>query len=214
MMSALLSSAGIDEMLAARIRREREARSWTLVDLATRSGVSRAMISKIERGEASPTAALLGRLSAAFELTLSQIFSPPEGQPESRIARAHEQTLWQDPETGFLRRPVSPSGPGPLELTWGELPPGAEIAYPAASLAFIADQQVVVIGGDLSIALGQTVYTLSTGDCLRFGPPESVIFRNPGAARCRYLVALVRKSLTVDPDLKNSACSGRNQSPE
>jgi transcriptional regulator with XRE-family HTH domain len=213
-MSTVLSPAAIDEMLATRLRREREARSWTLVDLAARSGVSRAMISKVERGEASPTAALLGRLSAAFELTLSQLFAPPEARPESRIARAHEQTLWQDPETGFLRRSVSPPGAGSLELVWGELPPNAEIAYPAASLAFIADQQVVVIAGDLSIVLGHEVHALSSGDCLRFGSPEDVIFRNPGAARCRYLVAVVRKSAGVDSGSKNSAWSTQNQSLE
>jgi transcriptional regulator with XRE-family HTH domain len=210
----VLPSANIDQMLAARLRREREARSWTLVDLAARSGVSRAMISKIERGEASPTAALLGRLSAAFELTMSQMFMAPEAERENRVARAHEQTLWRDPETGFLRRSLSPPGPGPLEVVWGELPPGARIAYPAASLTFIADQQIVVIGGELSIVFGHTVHTLSAGDCLRFGPPEDVEFRNPGAARCLYLVALVRKSATVDSGPEESACSGQNQLPE
>ena len=91
----MLSPPDIDVMLAKRLRREREARAWTLVDLAARSGVSRAMISKIERGEASPTAALLGRLSAAFELTLSQLFAQPEdqpiGRPESQIARMEER---------------------------------------------------------------------------------------------------------------------------
>ena len=50
----------------------------------------------------------------------------------------------------------------------------------------IADQQVVVIAGDLSIVLGHEVHALSSGDCLRFGSPEDVIFRNPGAARARH----------------------------
>src|ERR1700691_1864793 len=111
-MSTMLSPADIDAVLASRLRREREARAWTLVDLAARSGVSRAMISKIERGEASPTAALLGRLSAAFELTLSHLFAPaadqalhnqPGTHPESGIARVEEQPVWRDPETGFVR---------------------------------------------------------------------------------------------------------------
>jgi transcriptional regulator with XRE-family HTH domain len=45
--------------IANRIRVEREQRSWSLADLSERSGVSRAMISKIERNEASPTATVL-----------------------------------------------------------------------------------------------------------------------------------------------------------
>jgi transcriptional regulator with XRE-family HTH domain len=197
----MVSPADVDVVLASRLRREREIRAWTLVDLAARSGVSRAMISKIERGEASPTAALLGRLSAAFELTLSQLFAPPDDQPtdrqsaphsESGIARVEEQLVWRDPETGFLRRSLSPPGPGLLELVWGELPPETEIGYPAASLAFIAEQQLVVIGGELSIVLGLAVHALGPGDCLRFGRAEAVTFRNSGAARCRYVIAVLR----------------------
>src|SRR5579862_2399320 len=96
-----------DGILAERLRHERETRHWTLADLAARSGVSRAMVSKIERGEASPTAALLGRLSAAFGLTLSQLFARMEEPPDpdaGRVARAAGQLAWRDPETGFLRR--------------------------------------------------------------------------------------------------------------
>ena len=54
------------EGLARRLRLEREARGWSLAELAARSGVSKAMISKIERDEVSPTAALLGRTSGAI----------------------------------------------------------------------------------------------------------------------------------------------------
>jgi transcriptional regulator with XRE-family HTH domain len=178
--------------LAGNLRTERESRGWTLAELSARSGVSRAMLSKIERCEASPTAALLGRLSAAFGLTMSQLFAQIENQPSGQVARVDQQPVWRDPATGFLRRSLSPPGPVPLELVWGEMPPGAEIAYPAASLAFIADQQLVVISGELTIVLGATRYPLAAGDCLRFGAPKDVTFRNDGAARCRYVVALLR----------------------
>jgi transcriptional regulator with XRE-family HTH domain len=188
-MSTILTT---ETALANRLRVERESRGWTLADLAARSGVSRAMISKIEHNEASPTAALLGRLSAAFGLTMSQLFARMEAQPGGQIARAAEQPAWQDPETGFRRRSLSPPGPGPLELVWGELPPGAEISYPAASLTFIADQQLVVVTGELSIIQDGTVHLLGAGDCLRFGPPRDVTYHNPGAARCRYVVAVLR----------------------
>src|SRR5437764_1451541 len=143
-MSTILYPADSEKILAEKLRQEREARGWTLAELAERAGVSRAMISKIERNEASPTAALLGRLSAAFGLTMSQLFARMEeaGDPDAGlVSRADQQMMWRDPETGFLRRSLSPPGPAPLELVWGELPPGARIAYPAASLSFIADEQ-------------------------------------------------------------------------
>ncbi len=182
----------IEATLASNLGREREVRGWTLAELAARSGVSRAMLSKIERCEASPTAALLGRLSAAFGLTMSQLFARIEGQSAGQLTRADQQPVWRDPATGFVRRSLSPPGPVPLELVWGELPPAAEISYPAASLAFIADQQLVVVSGGLTIVLGATSHVLAPGDCLRFGPPQDVTFRNPGAARCRYVIALLR----------------------
>lgn len=179
-----------DTALSQRLRLEREARDWSLADLAARSGVSRAMISRIERGEASPTAALLGRLSAAFGLTLSQLFARAEGG--GQLARVAAQPAWRDPETGFRRRSLSPPDPAGLELVWGELPPGAEIAYPAAALVFTATHQVVLLEGSLEIRLGETAHRLAPGDCLHFGPPAATVYRNPGDTTACYIVALVR----------------------
>ena len=185
-----------ESRLAARLRDERESRGWSLVDLAKRSGVSRAMISKIERREASPTAALLGRLAAAFSLTLSQLFAQIEDTRQGQSTRASQQPVWRDPETGFLRRSLSPPGTEPLELVWGELPPGAEIAYTAAAYDVITDQQVLIIAGALTLRQreygAETVHELSAGDCFRFGPPRDTTFQNAGAARCLYVVAVLR----------------------
>jgi transcriptional regulator with XRE-family HTH domain len=195
-MSTILSAPDIEATLAKNLREQRESRGWTLAELAARSGVSRAMLSKIERREASPTAALLGRLTAALGMTLSRLFEQMEDQPAGQIMRAAEQPLWRDPETGFTRRALTPPHSGalpatPLEMVWGELPPGAEIAYPGI-FPFIADQQLVVISGQLAIRQAGVGYLLEAGDCLRFGSPTDVLFRNPGAARCRYVIAILR----------------------
>ena len=79
----------IDEItlkIAARVRGERTARRWSLDDLAERASVSKAMISKIERAEASPTAALLGRLSGAYGITLSNLLAEAEAPRTARAA--------------------------------------------------------------------------------------------------------------------------------
>jgi len=95
----------LEHSLAARLRTEREARGWTLSDLASRSGVSRAMISKVERADASPTAMLLGRLSGAFGLTLSTLLARAEEEASGagRLVRVGQQTVWRDPATGYGR---------------------------------------------------------------------------------------------------------------
>lgn len=184
----------LEHGLAARLRAEREQRGWSLSDLATRSGVSRAMISKVERAEASPTAVLLGRLSGAFGLTVSTLLARAEGDASGagRIMRAGAQPLWRDPATGYLRRMVTPPGAEP-ELVHVELPPKAHVAYPAAAYAHLRGQCVWVLGGVVLFREGAIEHHLTAGDCLALGPPLDCEFHNPSETTpCTYLVALTR----------------------
>ncbi len=179
------------DAIARLIRREREARGWSLEELASAAAVSRSMISKVERGEASPTAALLGRLSGALGLTLSQFFQRVEAAGE-RIARAADQHRWRDPESGYLRRQITPAASRDLELVEVVLPAGAEVAFPAASYHFIR-QVIWVIEGRLAFREGEVLHDLGPGDCLSLGEPVDCAFLNPSAEPCRYLVALARR---------------------
>lgn len=183
-------------LLAARIRREREARGWSVAALAAASGVSRAMISKVERAEASPTATLLGRLSGAFGLTVSTLLSRAEGDDVgAHLSRVAEQGVWTDPETGYLRRALSPPGADP-ELVLVELPPSAEVSYPPSSYAFLRGQSVWVLSGRLIVREGSEDLALETGDLLAFdlSSPRDCAFRNPSTTHpVRYLVALARR---------------------
>lgn len=185
----------LEARIAARIRAEREGRDWSLDELAERSGVSRAMISKVERHESSPTAALLGRLSAAFGLTLSQMLARAEhGQGGLAVQRRRDQQAWRDPETDFERRSLTPpEAATPLELVWAELPPGESITYPAGAFAMIEDQQIVVLSGKLRFSQGAQAHQLGPGDCCRLGPPADCRFENPGSTPCRYIVAVLRR---------------------
>ncbi|MCX2622676.1 helix-turn-helix domain-containing protein, partial [Klebsiella pneumoniae] len=76
----------LNQRISARIRIERESRGWSLNDLAERAGASRAMIHKIERGESSPTASMLGRLSGAFGISMSTLIARAEMQ-EGKLLR-------------------------------------------------------------------------------------------------------------------------------
>ena len=176
-------------LLAQRIRLERDLRNWSLADLAERSGVSKAMISKIEREEVSPTAAILGRLAAAFEMTLAALLLKAEGIP--RLSRAGVQKTWRDPATGYVRKQVFSRPDHPLELVEVELPPGQKVSFPAWSYVHIR-QIVWVRKGQLVITEGETRNELNPGDCLGFGPPSAVSFINEGRGPCSYVVALAR----------------------
>lgn len=177
--------------ISNRVRIERESRNWSLADLAERSGVSKAMISKIERGEASPTATLLGRLSGAFGLQLSMLMALAE-QAGERLSREADQPVWQDPETGYVRRAVSPRNGGMLELLEVTLPPSVRVSYPPSAFAF-QHQQIWVRQGTLTFKEGELTHRLVVGDCLQLGLPAPCTFINSGTEPCIYVIALVRR---------------------
>lgn len=176
--------------LAARIRLEREGRGWSLADLAARSGVGKATISKIERGDASPTAGILVRLAAAFDLTLASLLVRAEGGAD-RLIRVSDQATWRDPDTGYLRRQVFIRPDHPLEIVEVTMPPGKSAVLPAASYAFIR-QVVWLIAGELVVIDPDGRHLLAAGDCLGFGPPADVTISNESDAPARYVVALAR----------------------
>jgi transcriptional regulator with XRE-family HTH domain len=187
-MTTLIDDSGAQ--IARRLRLERDMRGWSLAELGERSGVSKATISKIERGEVSPTAVILVRLAGAFDLTLAGLLLRAEGAGE-RLSRAGEQPLWRDPETGYLRKQVFCRPDHPLELTQVELPAGQRVVLPASSYAHIR-QAIWVQTGELIILEGGDRHHLRAGDCLGFGPPSEVTIANETAAPITYLVVLAR----------------------
>lgn len=187
-MAILVDDAGA--RIARRIRLERDARSWSLADLAERSGVSKATISKIEREEVSPTAVILVRLASAFDLTFAGLLLRAEGEGE-RLSRSVDQPVWRDPDTGYRRRQVFSRPDHPLEVVQVELPAGQRVVLPASSYAHIR-QAIWVQVGDLVILEGGERHELRVGDCLGFGPPSEVTLANEGTAPCAYLVVLAR----------------------
>ncbi len=177
--------------LAGAVEAARLSRGWSVNALAEASNVSRAMIAKIERGDVQPTAALLARLSGAFEMTLSDLIASAEGAPE-RVARREDQHVWRDPESGYSRRAVSPSASSKLQLVEVELPARARVSMPRESYLFI-DQQIWVLVGRLNFHEGEETHELRVGDCLQLGEPRACVFENPKNSICRYLVALRKR---------------------
>lgn len=187
-MDTIVDDLGI--RLAHRLKLERDSRGWSLADLAEQSGVSKATISKIERAEVSPTAVILVRLAAAFNLTLAGLMLRAEGQGQ-RLARAADQPVWRDPETGYQRKQVFSRPDHPVEIVRVEMPPGQKVTLPASSYAHIR-QIVWVQKGILVITEAGERQVLGTGDALGFGSPADTTFANETNAPCTYVVALAR----------------------
>lgn len=183
-------SDDLDSRLGESIRAERESRGWSLSQLAERAGVSRAMIHKVEHGGSSPTANLLGKLSGAFGLSMSQLLARAEAGG-GRLYRREEQPLWRDPETGYLRRQVSYGTDLPLDVVEVTLPAGQSVPMPAAAYAFMR-QMLWVLDGALVFEEGGQRHALEAGDCLHLGPPADCVFRNQSAAPVTYVVLVLR----------------------
>lgn len=179
-----------EKTVAVRLKTLRTERGLTLDQLAEQSGVSRAMISRVERGEASPTAALLARLCSALGVSLS-VFFATSGKEASPLARRADQPVWRDPESGYLRRVVSPSGLGArVDVVEVEFPAGAEVRFPGQQASRSQSQHVWLFEGEMEVTVGETVHRLSAGDCLFMNVGDVHGFRNPTDKPARYAVII------------------------
>ena len=187
--SSSCDAAAADIRLAERLRALRRARSWSLDELSALSGVSRASLSRIENGEVSPTASVLGRLAAAHRTTVSRLLADIEGDAPALVGRS-EQREWVDPATGFRRRLVSPPAVGfDCEVLACELPVGARIDYPIPPRLGL-EHHLYLMDGALELTVEGTVHRLHAGDCLRFKlmGPSRFVATGPRAAH--YILVL------------------------
>ncbi|TXC65179.1 helix-turn-helix domain-containing protein [Piscinibacter aquaticus] len=183
----------VNQRLARRLKSLREGRGWSLDALAARSGVSRSNISLIERGQSSPTASVLDKLSAGLGVTLASLFeeTPHAGEAASPLARVADQPMWTDPGSGYRRRNVSPAVRSPIQLVDVRFPAGQRVAYEASARDEEVHQQVWMIDGAMSVTVGDTTWRLDAGDCTAMTLDAPIVFHNPGTREARYLVALV-----------------------
>jgi transcriptional regulator with XRE-family HTH domain len=187
---SVMSDIPINLRLATRLKTLRAAAGVTLETIAERSGVSRSMISAIERAESSPTAVLLERLAAGLGVSLAALFDQPD-RPDNPVARRGDQTVWRDPASGYVRRNVSPPGPSPIRIVEVEFPPGATVAYDTGPRSTPQHQQVWLLEGRIDVTVGPETHRLEAGDCLAFPLDRPTGFHNPGTAPARYAVIIV-----------------------
>lgn len=180
----------LDQYLSNRVRSLREARHWSLADLSDASGVSKAMLSRIERAEASPTATTLSRIATAVGMTIAELLTFEEGKSARYLPHA-DQPQWCDPASRYVRRQVLAGPDIPLELVEVVMPPGQSASFVASS--YVGRRHVIwVVSGQLMISEGGDDWLLDEGDRLMFGEPGPVNYVNCSAKPCRYLVCVLR----------------------
>jgi transcriptional regulator with XRE-family HTH domain len=178
--------------LGERVRALRRERGWTLEVLAQRSGVSRAMISKLERGEKNPTLVVAAKVAEGLGKNLSELVGVEEKRKVVVVPRGKGMTM-RDPETGFERQLLSPSLGGrgvefmrnvvPEGSTSGEFPPHRRGV----------EEYLVVERGRLRAVLGGEEYVLEEGDAAYFEADVAHRFDNAGAGECSYYLVIDSK---------------------
>jgi transcriptional regulator with XRE-family HTH domain len=181
----------VERRIAVRLATLRTERGWSLDVLAERTGISRATLSRIERGELSPTASLLGKLCAAYEWTLSRLIAEAETQPVSLVRRA-DQVAWEDPESHYVRRAISPPGAGlRAEMVEVEIPCGGMVEFDRSPVPGL-EHHLWMLQGKLDLTVEGRRYRLQAGDCLRYVLHGPTRFECVGGRPARYVIAMAR----------------------
>lgn len=183
-------TSDINARIARRVRALRTDLGMTLDALAARSAVSRSMISLIERGESSPTAVVLERIATGLGVPLATLFDDSATAAEP-VSRRKDRTLWRDPQSGYLRRNISPAGfPSPIRIVEVVLPAGARVAYETGARETSIHQQIWVQEGSIEVRVGSVTFRLSEDDCLAMRLDEPTAFRNRTRKAARYIVVV------------------------
>lgn len=177
------------DVLAEEVRRRRKERDLSLEQLATLSGVSRSMISKIERAEAVPSTTVLSRLAEALGVTFSRLMAPAT-EREVLLIPASRQPVLRDEASGFLRRCISPVLPGRgIDWVLNTLPPSATTGEFVAHRRGVSEY-IYVLKGRLRASVAERSFVVEEGDSLYFEADAGHAFTNLGTEPCQYFLVI------------------------
>jgi len=174
--------------LGARVRAERRRRGLSLQGLETRTGVSRSMLSEVERGGKVPTVLVLARIATGLDTSVARLLGE-ERAARVVVQRRHEQHRAEDP-SGWERRILSPVLPGvEFELMRTTIPAGVD-AGEFAPHAPGSREYLAVERGTLRLTLDDVTHRLRAGDSVYYDGDCRHAFANDGPGDCVYYLAM------------------------
>ncbi|MCJ8323788.1 MAG: helix-turn-helix domain-containing protein [Rhizobiales bacterium] len=180
----------LTERIAQRLKSLRLSHNFSLDQLSALSGHSRATLSRIENGDTSPTAAMLGSLCAAYKISLSRLMAMVEADFAPQITKAQQQ-IWLDPETGLERILISPpSNMLSAEMLKCTLPAGKSIHYAQPTKQGM-EHHLYMLSGLLELEVDGQQYSLKPGDCLRYRLFGASQFKTPKTQSATYIITLI-----------------------
>lgn len=178
------TDAGVRTAVAVNLRRARLAHGLSLRELAEATGVSKALLSQVERSVANPTVEVLVRIAAALDLTFSELTRSPMIAPE--VIRRNEGPAMLDGSV-VLRALFGSSERRRFELAEGVLPPHTSSSKSSHGRGSI--EHAYVIDGSVTISSLDWSVELRAGDAMRFSCEQEHIYRT--ARRESRLLTLI-----------------------
>lgn len=179
--------------VGATLQRLRLERGLTLEDLSRIAGVSKSMLSQIEREKANPTIAITWRLSNALGVGIGELLaSEPRDVDTIRVLEAHETPTLPGQHAGYVLRIL-----GPMELAgkyeWYELTlaPGGELASQAHDPG--TNEHLTVLHGSLEVEVGAGKRKVKMGATARYPADHDHVIRNVGKTEAKGLLVVVHR---------------------
>ena len=191
------SSSATPPDVGSIINRMRRSHGLSLDQVAAGSGVSKSMLSKIERNQTNPTLGTIWRLARAFNVTIEQIIGGAEGHAShTKLVKGFETPTLKSSDGGCTLRIL-----GPIELVgvveWYEL-----VAEPHSALASEphdagAVEHLTVLNGHFRVQSGDEMIDVNAGETARYpGDAMHIIQNNHGKVARAIIVVIYRK---LDP---------------
>ncbi|MBZ6066729.1 XRE family transcriptional regulator [Aeromonas schubertii] len=172
------------ERIATRLKELRQALGWSLDRSASETGVSKAMLGQIERGESSPTVATLWKIATGFKVSFSS-FLDVTAPATATLFRSADALRSQSGEAGMWVAPLFPFEPSlGFELFEMTLLPGYERESEPHERG--VSEHVLVIDGEMEILLEGVWHRLGYGEAVRFAADAPHGYRNLGEAPARF----------------------------
>lgn len=192
MLSDSLASGLAEYRIGERIRVYRKRKKLSLAELAAHTGLSPALLSKLERGTIFPTLPTLLRIAMVFGVGLERFFREDE-KPAVAVTRKKDRIKLPDrpgsAAASFLFESLNfPLKNRPIEAYLAEWPPARP---PAEAHSHDGTELLYVLDGALTVIIGGEEHRLDQGDAICFDSAATHAYRCEGRRTARALVAVV-----------------------
>jgi len=199
--STTVELAGV---IGARVRVERQARRWTLDQLAEVAGVSRRMVVNVEQGAVNPSVGTLLRISDALGIGLPALVEPAPSA-SARVTRHGEGAVLWTSEFGGRGVLVAGTGPPDVVELW-DWTLGPEDHHVSETHAVGTKELVQVLSGTVTIEVAEKSHVLDVGDAITFPGDVPHSYVNAGTQHTRFMLAVFEPRVGAAAPTKPTGC--------